>query len=123
MSRFRSLSSDVSVAISTRMKKMALIVVHTVILCWSAGWCFKLATKPFPHSGSTVEQWQQKVTQITNVTELHQKSVKDQEYILGMESLFERLRWIAVSFAGMLTIYAFAGIIRSVQRRRHEHAA
>jgi hypothetical protein len=105
------------------MKKIVLIIIHFVILCWAAGWCFKLATKPLPHSGSTVEQWRQKVTQITNVTELHQKSVQDQDYILRMESLFERLRWITVSFAAVLAIYSLVGIIRSVQRKHHDHAA
>ena len=104
------------------MKKIALIVIHFVIFCWAVTWCVKLATKQFPHSGSTVEHWRQQVTQITNAAELHQKLIKDQEYILGLESLFERLRWIAVPLVAVLVIYAFIGIVRSVRSKRHDNA-
>ena len=83
------------------MKKIALIVVHFVILCWAATWCFKLATKRFPHSGSTVEQWRQHVTQITNVAELHQKLVKK-------ESFFHR-RWTQIHADSFRVYGVFSG--------------
>ena len=107
---------------TTRMKRIALLLIHALVMCFAGYWCVRLATKELPRSGSTVEQWHQKVTQITNVTELHQKSVRDQEYILGIESLFRTLRLITVFFAGGLTLYALASVLRTA-RRRDDRAA
>jgi hypothetical protein len=99
------------------MKKSFLIAIHLAVLIGAGYWCLRLATKQLPHSGSTVEQWRQRVEQITNVTELHQKLVTDQEYILGSEALLEKLRWIAVAFTGVLTIYALLAVARTARKK------
>ena len=98
------------------MKKIAFAVFHLVILCWAGIWFYNLAARQLPKSGSTVEQWRQKVEQINNVTELRNKLVLDQDYILRMEALLERLRKMTVMLAAVLTVYSLAALLRSFTR-------